>query len=102
MLPAFVLWLNCTNAFGVNSNDYINREWSYKYLPITFLWCINFVLFILMSLNIITRYCNNCPLVHQQNGCCGFLRIILFACIWFTWIFEILSAKYPDAYPMFW
>lgn len=38
----------------------------------------------------------------MQSGCWQFLRLVLLASIWFTWLFEILSAKYPDAIPQFW
>uniref|UniRef100_A0A336L5Q9 CSON003460 protein n=1 Tax=Culicoides sonorensis TaxID=179676 RepID=A0A336L5Q9_CULSO len=99
-IPAIVIYLNCTQAFGDYSDDYLSREWYYKYLPISVLWCINLALFIILTTFIIAR--NLKGSIQIQSGCWQILRLILLASIWFTWLFEILSAKYPDVIPDFW
>lgn len=66
------------------------------------LWCINLALFAILTFYIIARNLNACPSTQIQNGCWQFLRLVLLASIWFTWLFEILSAKYPDVIPQFW
>lgn len=102
IIPTFVLYLNCIKAFGDFFDDFLAREWYYKYLPITVLWCINLALFAVLTFYIIARNLKACPTIQLQHGCWQFLRLILLASIWFTWLFEILSAKYPNVIPHFW
>uniref|UniRef100_A0A336L276 CSON003722 protein n=1 Tax=Culicoides sonorensis TaxID=179676 RepID=A0A336L276_CULSO len=101
-LIAYFAWLNIfmANTLVKLIDDYLSREWYYKYLPISVLWCINLALFIILTTFIIAR--NLKGSIQIQSGCWQILRLILLASIWFTWLFEILSAKYPDVIPDFW
>ncbi|XP_063704916.1 uncharacterized protein LOC134834256 [Culicoides brevitarsis] len=102
IVPTFVIYLNCIQAFGDHSADWLAREWYYKYLPITVLWCINLALFVVLTFHIIARNLRTSSANRQQSISWQFFRLILLASIWFTWLFEILSAKYPEIAPNFW